>query len=723
MSGVTTSYSNRDPDHHGSLPPQTQIIKSWNWGEKKVILFKRENQLHAGFYKGDLFFEVPKLWIEGIPQAVEDAPEKYRCFFDGTCARIAPLDQEEWKLIISPTLKGGMLPKRKKGPNIERQQIPRLNPETLKKTRDGIQKYANTAKGKSIFMLMGPTKAGKSTLTNHLRGKELVKKPDGLGGNVLDVTRGESSPVIGQKNAVSQSKYACTYGIKDHDSLCVTDTGGLFDSDKAQEIPNAICMKLTLQAAKDVKIGLCCNLSAIRDNTGKIFHDSLEILFENFLSSAIAYDSVILIITHAEGATKPAIIELFENNIRDLENEGYYSDLVKILKHLLRKKGDKGEKGDFVIVYDATQESCKSELMKVVHDEEFPAIKDKNIFGNAYSLNAEIEIRNEIKTIAYCGKNLFEEFFQVDQDLSITEKDLASAKEELKKIKDKKSALEKDGKDPALVEKEQAQINQAHQTLITELENSIKTLSSQSILVSSNKGQHENELQELNSKDNDLVPLWEKVKNTPHKHGYNNKKRWFKYDGSTPIEKVVYTPSNMNCWSEIKYTKGKPDFCALFTGTSGKPITTVKVELMQLHKDKREAILKKEELQGKINQCHNSLNSFRDQIQTKQKEIVDLNNKIEQGKKLIEVQDKFKAILEDYDEQIKSKTELIAILETKQKELGDEKKDKKAEITKHFKEDGDFSFLCDYLELSQDALSKEPLVMEFMELKKEYEKK
>jgi energy-coupling factor transporter ATP-binding protein EcfA2 len=198
----------------------------------------------------------------------------------------------------------------------------------LGKTISCIQKAASAsekANGKEIIALIGNTGAGKSTLINYLWGLKMIKN----NGRIEVENSNEEIAKIGHSKGSSETLITQIY--QKTNSYTFVDCGGFLDTRGDDvDIEVVSSLKFTLEGAKSVKLGVCCDCSLLGIDRGVGFTAFLKQALKGLIINYQDYQGSILLML-----TKPKNID------GDLYNK---DDAIKELKEIQQDLSDNDDK-------------------------------------------------------------------------------------------------------------------------------------------------------------------------------------------------------------------------------------------------------------------------------------------------------------------------------------------------------------------------------------------
>ncbi len=197
---------------------------------------------------------------------------------------------------VAPVGAGGPnLPQAEIRPNGEHGQF---GTELLDMLRQAMV-FGNQSIGRDIVVLIGPTGSGKSTMLNALHRKRLV------GGFVNGQFRIDVHPddvaiaTIGHNRVHSETLYARAYH-EDGLPFTYVDSGGFRDTrGPVYQVVNAVAMKIMLENARTVRIGVCYDSNGIEIRRGGDLCDLLIQVYDDLLVGdyRLSSRSIALILT------------------------------------------------------------------------------------------------------------------------------------------------------------------------------------------------------------------------------------------------------------------------------------------------------------------------------------------------------------------------------------------------------------------------------------------
>lgn len=456
--------------------------QSWNLSGKTVTLLEDGSKgLKAFVVTSKLFQEINREEIRGIPERVLADPSKYRAFFDDTYVRANLLSDGQFALMVCPRLRGGADRARPAGgaARAGRQEAPRLDRRVLGLLRDMIP-HAKRAFKKNIVALIGPTGTGKSTITNHLLGKEMVFKDAGReGAKDLPeriVVNGEEVAPIGHLLTTSETLYAHTYEIPTHPNLAVVDCGGFYDTrGVAEEVTVVTSVRLTLESAKSVKLAICCDYNIAMMPRAVGLTDLIQTVLERLLADYQASNSVLFLITkpvpNRKGVmpTAVTVVDHIRKIIKELTELGAGPERIAIYKYIIR------EEGRYVVMYDPLEDRSRREVFSLLQN--MPAIENtKSAFNPAYSAHAAVALLEEVVAIAVVGNNLFRNYFNNRQKTTDCSAELLTLEESIDRQRTSIAELGRDNADPETIRQIEERIRGESQAVIQRAEQDIARL-------------------------------------------------------------------------------------------------------------------------------------------------------------------------------------------------------------------------------------------------------
>jgi energy-coupling factor transporter ATP-binding protein EcfA2 len=209
----------------------------------------------------------------------------------------------------------------------------------LGKTISCIQKTALTsekANGKDIIALIGNTGAGKSTLINYLWGLKMIKNK----GFIEVENSNEEIAKIGHSKGSSETLITQIY--QKTNSYTFVDCGGFLDTrgdDVDVEVVSSL--KFTLEGAKSVKLGVCCDCSLLGIDRGVGFTAFIKQALKGLIINYQDHQGSILLMF-----TKPKNIDgdLYNkedaiNELKEIQKDLIDNDEKDLYQFLLRDEG------------------------------------------------------------------------------------------------------------------------------------------------------------------------------------------------------------------------------------------------------------------------------------------------------------------------------------------------------------------------------------------------
>lgn len=735
--------SNQNNYRQDILPvTASRVLKYWNLSDKQIMLIEHSIEGIKAFVKtGQTFQEVKREWIEGLPLQIQQAPSKYKAFFNDTYIKLTVMGNGELKLVISSRLKGGMMAADVQGPN-GIQGTPRLERSVLELLHQIIP-HAQQAHKKDVVAFIGPTGAGKSTMVNHLLGKRMVFKERERRGITRLPDRieveGEEIAHIGHGRITSETIYAQTYPLPGQTNQAIVDCGGFYDTrGLANEITVVTSVKLTLEAARSVKLAICCEYATVMATRATGLTELVQTALGGLLADYQANNAVLFLITKPTPdlrnrmPTAETVVEHIRQIIEELGGPG--SERSRIYQYIIR------ENGRYVVLYNPEDDRSRVETFNLLKSMD-PIRNTQNAFNPAYSAQAGLALLEEVVAIAVIGNQLFRNYFYNHQQVRECINELNGLNERIGRIESLIAQLGQENVGPEVIRQSEERLRRENQEIVRQAEEEISRLTvsieeRNAALTALNErlSLMDQEGENVESYWTDAIDQeginiesittversWDSSgflgigadsgseKTTDKKVDKRSIERDFNYRGPE-IDHIVKDPTNGNYWSNenqtsnaysIRYTTGK--------GEPAKASITVFVKKKHFPEQVHQRLGLVQEIGAERVRIHDLSTQINEQERRKHAAQLALNtsgNKIERLKEyergLAELQQGLQQVQERRQRLEQESAELVAAIRGNQP---------------------DFNFLKDYLHLSHDRrLQGRETVQEFLRHEQRYQ--
>jgi energy-coupling factor transporter ATP-binding protein EcfA2 len=304
---------------------------------------------------------------------------------------------DKYKISIFESEPNVIIEYRKKSANIKNIQSFNSN-SFLGNAIYAIEKTASASKkviGKDIIALIGNTGAGKSTLINYLWGLKMIKN----NGRIEVENSNEEIAKIGHSKGSSETRITQIY--EKTNSYTFVDCGGFLDTRGDDvDIEVVSSLKFTLEGAKSVKLGICCDCSLLGIDRGVGFTAFLKQALKGLIINYQDHQGSILLML-----TKPKNIdgdfynkEDAINELKEIQKDLIDDDDKKLYQYILR------DEGKHVCVCNPLADS-KEEL--TTFDSMSGIYTPSKAFNIPYSNSVLLKLRNTMITTANTANELF----------------------------------------------------------------------------------------------------------------------------------------------------------------------------------------------------------------------------------------------------------------------------------------------------------------------------
>jgi hypothetical protein len=214
--------------------------------------------------------------------------------------------------------------------------------ELIRDGNDHLQEHSN--KG---LLLLGHTKAGKSTLAHLLSGRKLQAITDGETGElIVDAMQPLADIVIGHNTAASETKIPNKCLVN---GTVIWDCPGFKDTDPVQEIANSFYIKKLFETIDEIKFVLVVPEHHLVKDGCELFLATLSSFMKTFSNIKVIEGSISLVITQVSPHKKPQHIKasiekiLKDNQSVTEEQRMLVNKLINPSLHLFYKPKDEGE--------------------------------------------------------------------------------------------------------------------------------------------------------------------------------------------------------------------------------------------------------------------------------------------------------------------------------------------------------------------------------------------
>lgn len=241
----------------------------------------------------------------------------------------------------------------------------------------------------NLFMLIGPTGCGKSTLINYLDGVEYERIFSRLNPKL-----GHSNKLKVGNGSMSETLYCETLNISKDNSIKINvcDTPGFFDTNSDEKaIVASLGVPLTVHYAKRIRaIIICVEYDSLKFSTGckgllfQTVISSLMSIFKNFEQNLNQVQFLFAITKCPSGNSMESNLDelKYELNSFNDSRDNYENDIKKLQEKIVNKEDEKKLYDEYLLVLKDIKE-CKK-----LQKEWILITKLKNLFSNEKTSDA-----------------------------------------------------------------------------------------------------------------------------------------------------------------------------------------------------------------------------------------------------------------------------------------------------------------------------------------------